>query len=159
MVALIPLIIIWLGLGVGAKVVIVFLASFFPILINTIGAVRNLDPVYTKLGKSFGANDFDIFRFIAFPASIPFISTGIRVAIPRGIIGMIVGEFFVSNKGIGYLITFYGSTFQTGKLLAVVVLIVSVSTILTYIANFFEKLFAVNRKVTRFRNPYKIKKN
>lgn len=138
-VALIPLIIIWTGLGVAAKVVIVFLAAFFPILINTISAIHNLNPEYVKLAKSFGAKDFDIFKTIALPASVPFTVTGLKIAVPRGIIGMVVGEFFVSNQGLGYLISFYGSTFQTAKLLAVVFLIILISVTFTGGVSLLEK--------------------
>ncbi len=141
LVALIPLMIIWLGLDIWPKVAIVFLGAFFPILINTISAVKNLDPLYVRLGKSFGASDFDILRSIALPSSLPFIVAGLRLAIPRAIIGMIVGEFFVSNKGLGYLITFYGATFQTGKLLAVILMVVILSLSLTRLVELVEKRF------------------
>lgn len=126
-VALLPLIMIWFGLGISSKIALVFLGAFFPILINTISAVNNLDQDYVKLAKSFGAKDFYIFQNITIPASMPFIMTGIRIGVARGIIGMVIGEFFVSNKGLGYLITFYGSTFQTSKLLAVVLIVVIIS--------------------------------
>lgn len=138
-IAIFPLILIWLGFGIWSKVVIIFLAGFFPIIINTTNAVKNLDPDLLRLGKSFGASDFDIFRKITLPSSIPFIMSGLRIAIPRCIMGMVVGEFFASNEGLGYLITFYGATFQTSRLLAVVLIIVTISIILTLIIDHLEK--------------------
>lgn len=138
-ITLLPLIIIWAGLGIASKVVIVFLASFFPILINTISGVKNLNPEFIHLARSFGASEKQLFPLIIFPATLPYILTGLRLAIPRSIIGMIVGEFFVSNKGLGYLISFYGSTFQTDKLLATVVIVVIISITVTWTLGVLEK--------------------
>lgn len=132
-IALLPLIIIWAGLGIWSKVTVVFLGAFFPILISTISGVKNLDPSFIQLARSFRASDWQIFKTIIFPASLPYILTGLRLAIPRAIIGMIIGEFFVSNQGLGYLITFYGSTFQTAELLAVVLVVVVISITFTKI--------------------------
>ncbi|MCL5411443.1 MAG: ABC transporter permease [Patescibacteria group bacterium] len=140
-IALLPLIIIWVGLGLWSKVLIVFLGAFFPILINTISGVKNLDQNFVTLGKSFGATDFDIFRTITLPASIPYIMAGIRMGISRGMIGMIVGEFYVSSHGLGYLITFYGATFQTAKLFSVILIVILVSVSLTATVSYFEKRF------------------
>lgn len=138
-IALLPLVILWFGVDIWAKIFIVFLGAVFPILINTISAVNNLDNDFIKLGKSFGASDSQIFRKITFPAALPFIISGIKIAIPRGLIGMIVGEFFVSSQGLGYLITFYGSTFQTSKLLAVVFIVIFISIFLTWLTSLLEK--------------------
>lgn len=143
-IALLPLIIIWLGLDIWPKVAIVFLSAFFPILINTIEGVKNLNPEHIKLARSFGAKDRDIFRTIAVPGSLPFILTGLKLAVARGIIGMLIGEFFVSNQGLGYLINFYGSTFQTGKLLAVVLMVVIVSILMTRMVELIQKRFTVH---------------
>lgn len=143
-IAILPLIIIWLGIDIWPKVAIVFLSAFFPILINTIEGVKNLNPEFVKLGRSLGARDRDIFTKIALPGSMPFILTGIKLAVGRGIIGMLVGEFFVSNKGLGYLINFYGSTFQTGKLLAVVLIVVIISILLTRMVELVQHRFTVH---------------
>jgi NitT/TauT family transport system permease protein len=140
-IALLPLIIIWFGLGIPAKVAFVFLAAFFPILINTIGAVKNLEEDYVMLARSFGAKDLYIFLNIAVPAAIPFVMAGLRIAVARGLVGMVVAEFFVSNKGLGYLITFYGSTFQTSKLLAVVLIIIIISLLMKEGIGLIERKF------------------
>ncbi|MDD2822457.1 MAG: ABC transporter permease [Candidatus Daviesbacteria bacterium] len=140
-IALLPLIIIWTGLGIWSKIIVVFLGAFFPILINTIAGVKNLDPNLVSLARSFGATESQIFKTIIFPASLPYILTGFKLAIPRAMIGMIIGEFFVSNQGLGYLITFYGSTFQTAEILAVVVIVVIISVSLTKLLSYLEKHF------------------
>ena len=138
-IAIFPLILIWLGFSLWTKVAIVFLASFFPIVINTTAAVKNLDPNFIRLAKSFEAYDFDIFKSITLPSSLPFIISGIRIAVPRSITGMVVAEFFASNAGLGHLISYFGATFQTEKFLAVVFIIIVLSVALTSIIGFFEK--------------------
>lgn len=140
-IAILPLVIIWVGLGIWSKIVTVFLGAFFPVLINTISGVKNLDPNLISLARSFGAKDRQIFKTIIFPASLPYILTGLKIAIPRALIGMLLGEFFVSNQGLGYLITFYGSTFQTSKLLAVVVIVVTISITLNKLLTLAGKNF------------------
>lgn len=140
-IALLPLLIIWLGLGILTKVVIVFLSAFFPVLINTVSGVENLDVNLIRLARSFGAKDTDIFRHLALPASIPFIVAGLKLAVSRGLIGMLVAEFYVSSKGLGYLMTFYGSTFQTSKFLAVVLIVVAIGVTLTTAVNLLENRF------------------
>ena len=138
-IAIFPLLMMWLGFSIWTKVSIVFLASFFPIIINTISAVKNLDPNFVRLAKSFGANDFDIFKTITLPSSLPYILSGVRIAVPRGITGMVVGEFFASNLGLGHLISFYGGTFQTDNFLAVVLVVVILSVTCTSVLNSVEK--------------------
>ncbi|MCL5439243.1 MAG: ABC transporter permease [Patescibacteria group bacterium] len=138
-IAIFPLILIWIGLGFWPKVTIVFLAAFFPILINTIAGVRNIDHDFIRLGKSFGGSDLKIITNIIFPATLPFIASGLRMAVIRGLSGMLVAEFYVSNKGIGYLITYFGNTFQTDKLFAMVIIIIFLGLALTLLVNFLEK--------------------
>lgn len=142
-IALFPLIMIWVGLDIWSKVLIIALGAFFPVLITTTQAVKNLDVDYIRLARSFGASDFDLFKTVTLPAAVPYIMTGLRLAVPRALLGMIAGEFFASNKGLGYLIVNYGATFQTPKLLAVIVIIVVVSVLLTESVAYFEKKLQV----------------
>ena len=138
-IAIFPLLMMWLGFSIWTKVSIVFLASFFPIIINTISAVKNLDPNFVRLAKSFGANDFDIFKTITLPSSLPYILSGVRIAVPRGITGMVVGEFFASNLGLGYLISYYGATFQMSNFFAVIFIIIVLTVSFASILDFFER--------------------
>jgi len=123
-VALFPLIIIWFGVGVKAKVVIIFLMTVVPILANTIDGARSMDASLIKMAKSFEAGKLFILRTIIFQASVPYILSGIRVATGRAIIGLIISEFYGYGKGIGYLVSFYGQTFQTDKLMALVMMLI-----------------------------------
>ena len=139
-VVLIPLIIIWLGLGTNAKVVVIFLMAVIPILVNTMDAAKSIDSSVTKMAQSFKASKLFILKNIVFFHSLPFILSGIRVAAGRAIIALFVAELFGLGEGIGYLISYYGATFQTNKLMAVALLILLLNfLIVNVIINFTEK--------------------
>lgn len=122
-VALLPLMIIWLGIGIGSKIAIVYLGAIFAILINTITGMMTLDDSLLKAARSFGASDMQIFKTIAMPASIPYVLGGIRIGLGHALIGVVVGELYAATAGVGYLIAVAGNTFQTDKVLAGVVVI------------------------------------
>ena len=91
-VAMVPLIIMWFGIGMKSKVFIVFLFSFFPILVNTIAGVKALDPDLLRAARAYCATDWQIFKTVALPGSVPFILTGIRQGVSLGLIGVVIGE-------------------------------------------------------------------
>jgi len=122
-VALLPLFIIWFGIGINSKIAVVFAGAIFPILISSFSGMRTLDANLLKCARSFGANDWQIFRTIALPGSIPFIITGLRLGIGRALIGVVVGELYAATAGVGYLITVAGATFQTDKVFVGVMII------------------------------------
>src|SRR6266849_1925022 len=95
-VAFLPLIVVWVGTGLGARVLIIFLLAVLPIAINAHAAVRTTDPRLIKVASSFGASDLRLFRSIILPSSIPFLLAGLRLAIGRGMIGVVVGEIYGS---------------------------------------------------------------
>lgn len=140
-VALIPLLIIWFGIGIWSKVAVIFLGAFFPILINTAAGVRNLDPALIKAARSFSASDRNIFRTIALPGSVPFILTGMRLGIGHALVGVVVGEFVAAQHGIGQLMQIYGATFQTSKVFALLVILTSTGVLLTYVLARLERRF------------------
>src|SRR4030095_5823652 len=92
--ALIPLILIWFGIGMWSKVFIVFINAFFPVLINTIGGVRSTDRDLLRAARAYCASDWQIFTTIVLPGAVPFILTGVRQAVALGLIGVVVGEMF-----------------------------------------------------------------
>ena len=124
-VALIPLVVIWLGIGIWSKVAIVFLGAVFPIVFNMMTAMRTLDEALLKTARSFGANDSQIFRTLALPSSVPFLISGLRLGAGRGLVGIVIGELYAANIGVGYLISLYGSTFQTSSLFVGILIITS----------------------------------
>ena len=114
-VALLPLVIIWLGIGVLSKVGIIFLGAVFPILINTRDGVKTTPHNLLNAAKSFGASEWQIFKSVVLPSTLPFILTGLRLGVGRALIGVMVGELYAATAGIGFMITVAGATFQTDK--------------------------------------------
>jgi NitT/TauT family transport system permease protein len=141
-VALIPLVLIWFGIGMWSKVFIVFINAFFPVLINTIGGVRAIDRDLLRAARAFCASDWQIFTTVVIPGSVPFILTGIRQAVSLGLIGVVVGEMFGGSEGIGYMVNYGGQTFQTDTVFLGVVLIAMAGIILTWLAERLERHFS-----------------
>ena len=114
-VALLPLVIIWLGIGILSKVGIIFLGAVFSILINTRDGVKTTPVNLLNAARSFGASEWIVFKAVVFPSTIPFILTGLRLAVGRALVGVLVGELYAATAGIGFMITVAGATFQTDK--------------------------------------------
>ena len=144
-VAFLPLIVVWVGTGVGARVLIIFLLAVLPIAINAHAAVRTTDPRLVKVAASFGASDWRLFRSIILPSAIPFLLAGLRLAIGRGMIGIVVGEIYGSAAGVGAMISQAGSRFQTDKVFVGVLTIVAAGVILVEIVQRIERRLDVWR--------------
>jgi NitT/TauT family transport system permease protein len=114
-VALLPLVIIWLGIGILSKVGIIFLGAVFPILINSRDGVKTTPYNLLTAARSFGATEWQIFKSVVLPSTLPFILTGLRLGVGRALIGVMVGELYAATAGIGFMITVAGATFQTDK--------------------------------------------
>jgi len=114
-VALLPLVIIWLGIGILSKVGIIFLGAVFSILINTRDGVKTTPLNLLNAARSFGASEWMVFKTVVIPSTIPFILTGLRLAVGRALVGVLVGELYAATAGIGFMITVAGATFQTDK--------------------------------------------
>src|SRR3989475_10499576 len=114
-VALLPLVIIWLGIGILSKVGIIFLGAVFPLLINTRDGVKTTPANLLTAARSFGASEWQIFKSVVLPSTVPFILTGLRLAVGRALIGVMVGERYAATAGIGFMCTVAGATFQTDK--------------------------------------------
>jgi NitT/TauT family transport system permease protein len=141
-VAMIPLILIWFGIGMWSKVFIVFISAFFPILVNTIGGMRAIDRDLLRAARSFCASDWQIFKTVAIPGSVPFILTGIRQGVALGLIGVVVGEMFGGSQGIGFMVAYGGQTFSTDTLFVGVVIIATAGIVLTSLAERLERRFS-----------------
>ena len=122
-VALLPLLILWLGIGAESKIAVVFLGALFPILLNAAVGVRGMDPALVRCARAFGASDRQIFTSIALPGSLPLILTGVRLAIGRGLIGVVVGEMLVSTAGVGHMMSIASASFQTDKVFVGVIIL------------------------------------
>lgn len=143
-IAIFPLIIIWFGIGLVPKVILIFLASFFPILITVGDAVKNIDKSYLRLAKSFGANEFKLLTTVALPYCFPNIFSSIRIAMPRAIIGMVLAEFFLGNSGLGYLISYFAATFQTAKFFSIILILIAITLFFNLVIDRVEKIFSFN---------------
>jgi len=141
-VALVPLVLIWFGIGMWSKVFIVFINAFFPVLINTIGGVKAIDADLLRAARAFCASDWQIFTTVAIPGAVPFILTGVRQAVALGLIGVVVGEMFGGSEGIGYMVNYGGQTFQTDTVFLGVVIIAFAGIVLASLAEQLEKHFS-----------------
>ena len=140
-IALLPLILIWLGIGVASKVAIVFLGAIFPILVNTITGVRTVDADFIKVARSFGSNDRQMFLTVALPSSVPMLLTGLRLGLGHALVGIVVGEMYGATKGLGYLIAMAGARFQTDKVMVGIILIASAGVAMTELLRRIERRF------------------
>src|SRR5579884_1822520 len=139
--AMMPLIVIWLGIAIWSKVALVFLGAVFPILFNMMTAMHTMDASLLTVSRSFGARDGQVFRTIALPSAIPFLISGLRIGAGRGLVGIVLGELYAANAGIGYLIAVYGSTFQTDKLFVAVMIITTMGIGLDMLLRSLERRF------------------
>jgi len=140
-VALLPLVIIWLGIGILSKVGIIFLGAVFPLLINTRDGVKTTPANLLTAARSFGASEWQIFRAVVLPSTVPFILTGLRLAVGRALIGVMVGELYAATAGIGFMITVAGATFQTDKVFVGVLIFAISGMILTDVIDRMEHKF------------------
>jgi NitT/TauT family transport system permease protein len=140
-VALLPLVIIWLGIGILSKVGIIFLGAVFPILINTRDGVKTTPINLLTAARSFGASEWQIFKSVVLPSTVPFIITGLRLGVGRALIGVMVGELYAATAGIGFMITVAGATFQTDKVFVGVAIFAISGMALTELINRYENRF------------------
>jgi NitT/TauT family transport system permease protein len=126
-------------------VFLIFLLAVLPIAINAQAAVRTTDPRLVKVAASFGASDARLFRTIILPSALPFLLAGLRLAIGRGMIGVVVGEIYGSAAGIGAMISQAGSRFQTDRVFVGVLTIVAAGVLLVEIVQRIERRFDIWR--------------
>jgi NitT/TauT family transport system permease protein len=122
-VALVPLIVLWVGFESTAKIVILFLFAFFPLVINTYQGVKSVDPRLLEVGRAFRCSERQLWTNIVLPAALPFIVTGLRLAVGRGLIGMVLADLYTAISGIGYLIVRSASTYRVDKMFVPIVVL------------------------------------
>ena len=141
-VALVPLIVLWAGYETTAKVIILFIFAFFPMVINTYQGVKAVDPKLLEVGRAFRCSERQLWGNIVLPASLPFVVTGIRLAVGRGMIGMVLADLYTAISGIGYLIVRTASTFQVDKMFVPIVTLGLLGVTLTALLRMAEKRVA-----------------
>jgi NitT/TauT family transport system permease protein len=130
-VALLPLVVLWIGTGLSARALIIFLLAVLPLFINAHAAVRTTDPRLLTVARSFAASESFLFSSIILPSAIPFLLAGLRLAIGRSMIGIVVGEIYGGATGVGFMINRAGTTFETDVVLVGVFTIVAAGLVLT----------------------------
>jgi NitT/TauT family transport system permease protein len=138
-VALVPLIVLWAGYEQTAKVIILFLFAYFPMVINTYQGVKAVDPKLIEVGRAFRCNEGQLWANIVIPASLPFIVTGLRLALGRGLIGMVLADLYTALSGIGYLIARTAATYQVNRMFVPIVTLGLLGVTLTALLRLIEK--------------------
>jgi ABC-type nitrate/sulfonate/bicarbonate transport system permease component len=130
-VALVPLLVLWFGIYLKAKIIVVFLFSVFPILINTYQGVCECDKNMLEVARSFRASERRVWQDVLLPFAVPYIAAGIRLAIGRGLVGMVIAEFYTTISGLGFMITRYANVFEMDKTLVPVIVLMALGVSLT----------------------------
>jgi NitT/TauT family transport system permease protein len=129
-VALAPLLVVWLGFGLGSKIAIATVIAFFPVLVNAMIGFTTVEPERMELMRSLVASEWQIFRILRFPNALPFIFAGLNVAIVFSITGALVGEFVGAKKGLGMLLLQFNFNMDIGGMFAVLIVLALMGTVL-----------------------------
>ncbi len=146
LVALVPVIVLWVGFGPPAKVVVVFMFAVFAVLFSTARGVREVDSQLIEVARSYLATEVGLWRDVVLPSALPYIVTGVRLAVGRALIGVIIAEFYTSIAGLGYLIVTYANTFQLAKVFVPVVILMALGIGLTAALQLLERWLAPWRR-------------
>ena len=141
-VALTPLLMMWLGLGFTVKVSVVFLFAFFPVLINTASGAKNVSASMIEVGQAYLASRRQIMFKVVLPAALPFIMAGVRIAVGRAVVGMIIAELFTAITGLGAMLALYGNIFETAKMFVVIIVLAVLGVSLIHAAQILERKMA-----------------
>ncbi len=139
-IAIAPLFIIWFGFGFTPKLLLVFLLSFFPIVVSSIAGFKSVDPDVMDLARSTGAGQWLMFRKIRLPQALPSIFTGLKVGAALAATAAVVAEFVASNRGLGYLLLEYNGNLDTAMVFAVILVLSAIGLLVYYAVELLEKL-------------------
>jgi ABC-type nitrate/sulfonate/bicarbonate transport system permease component len=142
MVALIPFILSMMGFGFAPKVLVVFLFAVFPVLYNTIEGARSIKPELIEVARSFRSNEWSLWREVMVPYTLPYTMTGVRLAIGRGLVGMVAAEFFLSSTGLGQMIMTASQNFDTAGVFAAILVIALIGIAMMRLGRRIETHFA-----------------
>jgi ABC-type nitrate/sulfonate/bicarbonate transport system permease component len=133
LVALVPVLVLWFGIYLKAKIIVVFLFAVFPVLINTYQGVRECDKNMLEVAHSFRSSEWRVWQDVLLPFALPYIIAGVRLAIGRGLIGMIIAEFYTTISGLGFMLTKYANQFAMDKTFVPVIVLMILGVSLTSI--------------------------
>ncbi len=139
-VAIAPLFLVWFGVGTTPKVLVAFLISFFPIVIDAAVGLRSMSVEMADLARSMGATRLQVFSRFRLPTSLPYLFSGLKVAATLAIAGTVVGEFVGADKGLGYLLLVTNSNMQTSLMFATIVALTIIGLVFYYAVELLEGL-------------------
>jgi NitT/TauT family transport system permease protein len=137
-VAIAPLFLVWFGVGATPKVLVAFLISFFPIVIDAAVGLRSMSTEMTDLARSMGATRMQVFAQFRLPTSLPYLFSGLKVAATLAIAGTVVGEFVGADKGLGYLLLVTNSNMETALMFATIVALTIIGLVFYYVVELLE---------------------
>ena len=139
-IAIAPLLLIWVGYGVTPKVIVVALISFYPIAVNTVDGLKSVDPDMVSMMRTLGASRWQVFTKLQVPASLPFMFSGIKIGISVSVIAAVIGEWVGASAGLGYLISYSQPLFLTSRVFAAIVVLSAMGMSLFALASLAERL-------------------
>ncbi len=131
LVAVAPLLIIFFGVGLTGKAVLVFLLAVFPFVFNVFAGVKSTDPLLISVVRAFGGREKDLYVKVILPSTLPYLAAAARIAIGRGLVGIIVGEFYAASEGIGFAISQAGDTYRLPDMFVGILILSVIAVILT----------------------------
>ena len=136
-----PMLLVWIGYGLAPKIIVVALISFFPIVVNTVDGMKSIDPDIQKLMHTLGGKNAQVFSKIMIPSSLPYLFSGLRVAIAISVIGAVIGEWVGSSEGLGNLMIRSKPQFQTERVFAAIIILSFIGIGLFALITYLEKVF------------------
>jgi ABC-type nitrate/sulfonate/bicarbonate transport system permease component len=149
--ALIPLMLMSVGIGLASRVIIVVLFSVTMVIVNSRAGVRQVDPALIEMSRCFGATERDIWRRILLPGALPAIMTGVRIGLGRAITGMVIVELLLVSVGLGNLVNRFSANFQPERLYALIIIVVLEALVLISLARWIERRAAPWARIAGFR--------
>ena len=138
-VALVPFVSLWMGIGDGAKVGVIVLFAIFPVILNTQQGIRYVDPDLIEVARAFSSSERRLWTDVLLPGALPFIFAGLKLAVPRALVGMVLAEFLISvGRGLGSLIIVYQNTFRVDRMLVPVIVVSAMGVVLIAVVQWLE---------------------
>lgn len=146
LIALAPLYIVTFGIGMTARVAVVFTLAVFPIVLNTTAGIRTADKNLLETARAFNATKFQRFTKVLLPWSVPFVVTGLRLAVGRGLMGVVVAEFFGSTSGLGHSVFISSQNFDTASVWMGVFVLAAIGVV------FIRVMYVIEKRIAPWRN-------
>ncbi len=138
-IAIAPLLLVWIGYGIQPKIIVVALISFFPIVVNMVDGLRSVDADTVRMLRTLGASRWQVFRLLQVPTSLPYLFSGAKVAVAVAVIGAVIGEWVGASAGLGYLMVQSAPRFQTSMVFAAIIVLSVIGVTLFGLVSLLER--------------------